>query len=1613
MLRKRFIALVMALTMLFTLMAPAFTFAVGEGDPDPDQTTHSETGDQLPGDDAGEGGDDQLSGNDGEGGDDQLPGNANQGGYDADKGIDDADKGEGDANNTRGDEGSEGTFDVIVAEGIQHGTVTADKTEAKAGETVTLTVTPQDGYATAEVQIKNGDDIISIYPEDAAYSFTMPDHPVTVTAIFNPYYYTVETVVQPKGAGTIEVVDTTDNRAACDSTVELTITPAEGFALESLKVVNDTTDQTVQVAENSFTMPASNVTVTAVFATTTVTVTFMKGLDDLEPYCTVIVDKGEVIPADDRPEDPELENSDVTFGGWYINNDPETIIYLNTQTFNEDTTLFAQWNAVPAPSVALLNDGLGYATFAAAAAARTSNDDVITLLANITEAYDLAAGGTLKVMKGDYALADPTVPKGCKLVVTGLADGVTTYTAKVIQPLPEAEIVDITGTEDAHTNIVEYELVENNVQETGKTIAKLDAEYEFVLDRETTQAQKDEYASWCCDFLVSFNADMDANSFGLFGAYAQYGAYAFKFPENVRANEEFKLVSLLGQKILCGNGFDIRFSDIMDIDFFCGVYNLSAKNCGKTMTVKLVMWDPGDPTHVEVRDTKTYYFGDVPMPGAEVEDVTGEHTSITEIAFTSDGFEQTGTVEELDAEYLFTLKLDNDEAIAERQTEYYKDWRCDFLVSFDDNMTANSFGLFGAYGPNEVAFQFPENIAANNEFKLCEWIAQKTGLEHDFTIKFSDIINYVQGQFYCGVYNLDFRNAGKKMTVTLVMWNESDPNTLYPIETVVYTFEGVVPELPEAEIVDITGTEKAHKNIVEYELVENVVQETGKTIAKLDAEYEFVLDRETTQAQKDEYAYWCCDFLVSFDADMEANSFGLFGAYAQYGPYAFKFPENVRANEEFKLVSLLGQKILGGNGFDIRFVDIMDIDFFCGVYNLSAKNCGKTMTVKLVMWDPKNPNDIKVRDTVTYTFPAPELPTATVTELEEPATGVALYDPNDIMNGATGDTADLEAEFSFKANDVTPEQMAYYGDWLCDYEIEFIDAFEAGSFGLYGEIAAFDLARGFVWPTAVQAGDKLMLLGDTLGYTRTYQVVKEEIGTFLCGVINLDATNAGKQIAVRLKMWDPEAAEGTEPAKIAEVVYTFKAIYTIGLSSQDTQGNTIGNAVGGGDYASGKDVSVSVENVSEGYAFLGWYKDSYAEGNLVSTEMPYTFTASENINLIAVWESNAALLYDLRVIGKGFTVGDSPTVQNWNADYLNYGPAGTRVNIEYIGPTEEYPDQFVYWVNEAGNILSTGKAFTYVLMSDSTVRLVTAGTATEDLSVYVVFKNAFNQVLSEGRVGDEFEYEDKIPDQPSRMGYTFQYWAFDGTTTEATYAEVESRMSSTENVVLTIVPFYEQNDGEYTVTVEVLNKATNEKTTAKEYSAAVGEKCVVKLADVYTGDATDFRFWSRDGGETAASFDNSQFTVLSAKDNFTLTLVVNGAEVEPYASIAITQMFTTNLNNIKKIGTTLQYYVPEGATVVAAGFLYGKKEGVTYDEALMNLDGVDLNGDTVIMHAASNANGTNALIYTLNYRLKTNDTENTVLHIRAFVSYEMTAGGETVRETIYSDVFSNSYAELN
>ena len=69
---------------------------------------------------------------------------------------------------------------------FENGTVTADPTAAKAGATVTLTATPDEGYAVGTIIVTDrfGDAVKVTEQADGTYTFTMPNGQVTVKATF-------------------------------------------------------------------------------------------------------------------------------------------------------------------------------------------------------------------------------------------------------------------------------------------------------------------------------------------------------------------------------------------------------------------------------------------------------------------------------------------------------------------------------------------------------------------------------------------------------------------------------------------------------------------------------------------------------------------------------------------------------------------------------------------------------------------------------------------------------------------------------------------------------------------------------------------------------------------------------------------------------------------------------------------------------------------------------------------------------------------------------------------------------------------------------------------------------------------------------------------------------------------------------------------------------------------------------------------------------------------------------------------------------------------------------------------------------------------------------------
>ena len=77
------------------------------------------------------------------------------------------------------------SYAITVAQ-PDHGTVTADPAAAKAGATVTLTATPDEGYAVGTITVTDrfGDAVKVTENADGTYTFTMPSGQVTVQATF-------------------------------------------------------------------------------------------------------------------------------------------------------------------------------------------------------------------------------------------------------------------------------------------------------------------------------------------------------------------------------------------------------------------------------------------------------------------------------------------------------------------------------------------------------------------------------------------------------------------------------------------------------------------------------------------------------------------------------------------------------------------------------------------------------------------------------------------------------------------------------------------------------------------------------------------------------------------------------------------------------------------------------------------------------------------------------------------------------------------------------------------------------------------------------------------------------------------------------------------------------------------------------------------------------------------------------------------------------------------------------------------------------------------------------------------------------------------------------------
>lgn len=160
------------------------------------------------------------------------------------------------------DEVQEGSY-IIHVNVYGLGTAFADKTTAEPGETVTITVEESIGYVFCYIEV-NG-----VSQGNGVKTFIMPNENVTVNVVFErmAYAITLHSGVQ----GTMNAIPR-NNEAFSDTEVQIIVNANEDYAVKTLTVTNDTTNEAVDVSLKSqdgqtsiytFTMPASPVTVTA------------------------------------------------------------------------------------------------------------------------------------------------------------------------------------------------------------------------------------------------------------------------------------------------------------------------------------------------------------------------------------------------------------------------------------------------------------------------------------------------------------------------------------------------------------------------------------------------------------------------------------------------------------------------------------------------------------------------------------------------------------------------------------------------------------------------------------------------------------------------------------------------------------------------------------------------------------------------------------------------------------------------------------------------------------------------------------------------------------------------------------------------------------------------------------------------------------------------------------------------------------------------------------------------------------------------------------------------------------------------------------------------------
>ena len=249
------------------------------------------------------------------------------------------------------------TYAVTVTSG------TANPTTAAAGATVTITASdPAEGkvfdkWTTETTGVTFTDESTS------PTTFTMPASAVTITATYKdaPTY---SVTIAESTSGTVTASKTSG--ILQNETITLTVTPDSGYKLNTIGAKTGETD--ITITNNTFVMPAGNVTVTATFEAASYSITLnVNGGAYAESYSaptSYTYGTGATLPTSEN-----ITKTNYAFGGWFASSDfsGDAVTAISTTDIG-NKEYWAKW--IPIYAVTVTN-GTANPTTAAAGATVT------------------------------------------------------------------------------------------------------------------------------------------------------------------------------------------------------------------------------------------------------------------------------------------------------------------------------------------------------------------------------------------------------------------------------------------------------------------------------------------------------------------------------------------------------------------------------------------------------------------------------------------------------------------------------------------------------------------------------------------------------------------------------------------------------------------------------------------------------------------------------------------------------------------------------------------------------------------------------------------------------------------------------------------------------------------------------------------------------------------------------------------------------------------------------------------------------------------------------------------------------------------------------------------